>query len=95
MKHRRMALVLAALLCAMSIFSCALLSLHANHVCSDPVCAVCMLLEQNENAGLSLPTIFVGFCLPVDLILRFLRTKMTDCFAMDATLVQRKVELLD
>lgn len=95
MKHRRMALALAVLMCAMSVFSCALLSIHADHVCADPVCTVCMLLMQNENAAWCLPMLFVGICLPFDLLLRCHCAKKHNDFAMDATLVRRKVELLD
>lgn len=95
MKRRGIALALAVLLCAMSILSCALPALHANHACEHTVCAVCTILTQIKTAALGLAIVFVGMGFLFEAKPRLLYAAQTSCLSWNETPVRRKVKLLD
>ena len=90
---RRLKLV-ALLLCAATLLSGVLLTLHGNHCGEGEICPACAAILQQREMLLCAAALTVGWLLAA-LFAHEAAAPMEDRFDPVRTLVQRKVMLLD
>ena len=95
MKNRKIAWLLAMLLCVAVVLSGTLLILHADHECSQTACPVCMVLMRSDESFLCAVAMMAATGLCVDICHGFGFDPPENRFVPEWTPVRRKVKLLD
>lgn len=94
MKHSKITVIVALLLCALLLLSGTLLVLHADHTCTGSTCAICPILARCMEIMLCAAVLSVGnFMCIAESGRRYAPSE--NRFEVEWTPVRQKVKLLD